>query len=71
MLSVSEYVSTNVTAKPVNCLHETNNAPVLWSLICPVVILSLLQENKLFNSIPHRVKSRTEAVNHLSRSLDT
>jgi len=35
---------------------------VLWSLTCAAVILSLLQENNLFNSIPHKVKCR---VKHL------
>ena len=44
---------------------------VLWSLTCAAVILSLLQENNLSNSAPHRVKCRTEAVKHLSRSLET
>jgi len=44
---------------------------VLWFLTCAAVVLSLLQENNLSNSIPHRVKSRTEAVKHLSRSLET
>jgi len=44
---------------------------VLWSLTCAAVILSLFQENNFSNSIPHRVKSRKEAVNHLSWSLET
>ena len=44
---------------------------VLWSLTCAAVILSLLQENNLSDSIPHREKRRTEAVNHLSRSVET
>ena len=44
---------------------------VLWSLTCAAVKLSLFQENKLSNSIPHRVKCPTEAVNHLSWSLKT
>jgi len=43
----------------------------LWSLTCAAVILSLLQENNLSNSIPHRVKCRKEAVKHLSRPLET
>ena len=43
----------------------------LWSLTCAAVILSLLQENDLSNSIPHRVKRRTEAVKRLPRSLET
>ena len=43
---------------------------VLWSLTCAAVILSLLQENNFSNSIPHRVKCRTKAVNHLSQSLN-
>ena len=38
---------------------------VLWSLTCAAVILSLLQENDLSNSIPHRVKCGTAAVNDL------
>ena len=46
---------------------------VLWSLTCAAVLLSLLQENSLSNSNskPHRVESRKEAVNNLSRSLET
>jgi len=44
---------------------------VLWSLTCVAVILPLLQENNFSNSIPHRVKCRTEEVKHLSRSLET
>ena len=44
---------------------------VLWSLTCAAVMLPLLQENNLSNSTPHRVKSRTEAVKYLSRSLET
>jgi len=44
---------------------------VQWPFTCVAVILSLLQENNLSNSILHRVKCRTEAVNHLSRSLET
>jgi len=48
----------------------------LWKLCAyattlAAVILSLLQENNLSNSIPHRVKCRTEAVKHLSRSIET
>ena len=35
---------------------------VLWSLTCAAVILSLLQENNLSKSIPHKVKCRTAAV---------
>jgi len=38
---------------------------VLWSHTCAAVILSLLQENNLSNSIPHRVKCRTAEVNGL------
>jgi len=41
---------------------------VLWSLTCAAVILSLLQENNLSNSLPHRVKCQT--VKHLSKSLE-
>ena len=44
---------------------------VLRSLTCAAVILSLLQENSLSNSMPHRVKCRTKAANHVSRSLET
>ena len=44
---------------------------VQWSLTCAAVILSLLQENNFFNSIPHRVKCRAEEVKHLSWSLET
>jgi len=44
---------------------------VLRSLTCAAVILSLLQENNLSKSMPHRVKCRTKAVNHVSRSLET
>jgi len=44
---------------------------VLWSLTCAAVILSLLQENKLSNSMLLKVKSQTEAVKHLSWSLAT
>jgi len=44
---------------------------VLWSLTCAAAILSLLQEYNLSNSMPHRGYCRTEAVNHLSRSLET
>jgi len=44
---------------------------VLWLLTCAAVILSLFQENNLSKSIPHRVKFQTEAVRHLSRSLET
>jgi len=44
---------------------------VLWSLTCAAVILSLLQQNNLSNSILHRVKCRTEALKPLSRSVET
>jgi len=44
---------------------------VLWSLTCATVILSLLQENNVSNSIPHKVKCWKEAVKHLLRSLET
>ena len=43
----------------------------LWSLKRAAVILSLLQEKKLSSSMPHRITSQTEAVKHLSRSLET
>jgi len=48
-------------------------AVLLWSLTRAAVILSLIQKNNLSNSIPvpHRVKCRTEAVNHLLRPLET
>jgi len=62
-------MATDVAAKPITFLHWTNHG--CRSLTCAAVILSLLQETSLFNSISHRVKSRTEAVNHLSRSLET
>ena len=55
---------------PLNVCTEQIMA-VLCSLTCAAVILSLLQENYLSNSIPHRGKCRTKAVNHLSRSLET
>jgi len=55
-------MTTNVAAKPVTFLHGTNH--VCRSLTCATVIPSLLQETSLSNSIPHRVISRTEAVNH-------
>jgi len=44
---------------------------VLWPLTCAAVILSQLQENNLSNSMPRRVKCRTEAVKHLSWSPET
>jgi len=44
---------------------------LLWSLTRAVVTLPLLQESNLSNSVSHRVKCRTEVVNHLSRSLET
>jgi len=43
----------------------------LCSLTCAAVKLSLLQGNNLSNSIQHGMKCRTEAVKHLSRSLET
>jgi len=43
---------------------------VLWSLTRAAVILSLLQENNFSNSVPHRLKCRTKAVNHLSRFVN-
>jgi len=43
---------------------------LLWSLTCAAVILLLLQENNLSN-FPHRGKCLTEAVKHLSWSLET
>ena len=69
-MSVSEYVTTNVKAKPVKSLHETNDGYLCY-LTCAALILLLLQENNLSNSIPHRVKCRTKAVNHLLWSLET
>ena len=50
-LSVSEYVTTNVTAKPVTFLRGTNNGCTV-GLSCAAVKLQLLQENNLSNSIP-------------------
>jgi len=50
MLSVSDYVTTNVTAQPVIFLHETNHGFAEVShtfLIRAAVILSLLPENNL------------------------
>ena len=44
---------------------------VQWPLTCAAVILLQLQENNLSNSMPPRVKCRTEAVKHLSWSLET
>ena len=64
-LSVSEYVTTNVTVKPVTFLHGTNHG---CTVVCNTLTVS---RKKLSNSIPHRVKSRTEAVKHLSRCLRT
>jgi len=45
----------------------------LWSLTCAAVILSPLQEKnkQLSNSLSHRITSQTEAVKHLSQSLET
>jgi len=70
-LSVSEYVTTNVTAKPDSEIHFYANQihAILWSFTYATVKLLLFQKNNLSNSILHRVKCRTEAVNHLSRSL--
>jgi len=62
-------VTTSVTAKPVTFLHGTYHG-CMWSLICVAVILPLLQENNFSNSMPNRVKCRTEAVKYLSRSLE-
>jgi len=58
-------VATNVTAKPVKFLHGTNHGCTVVSHMCSCILLSLLQENNLSNSIPHRVKCRTAAVNGL------
>jgi len=52
MLSVSEYVTTNVTAKPVTFLHGTNGCTVV-SHMCSCNTLTV-QGNNLSNSIPHR-----------------
>jgi len=52
MLSVSEYITTNVITKPVTFLLGTNHGG--RSFTCVAVILSLLQENNISNSIPHR-----------------
>jgi len=65
-------VTTSVKAKAIKFLHESNIVmAVLWSLTCAAVILPLLQENNLSNSIPHRIKCRTKALIHLSRPLET
>jgi len=69
MLSVSEYVTTLQQSQLHFCMEQI--MAVLWSLACAAVILSLLQENNLSNSIPHKVKCRIKAVKHLSRSLET
>ena len=50
------------------CFCTEQIMTVLWSLTCAAVILSLLQENNLSNSLPHRVKCRT--VKHFSKSLE-
>jgi len=43
----------------------TEQMMAILSLTCAAVILSLLQENNLSSSIPHRVKCRTAVVNDL------
>ena len=59
----SEYVTTNVRAKPVAFLHETNHC-----CICGLSHVQLL--NSYCLKTTHRVKCRTDAVNNLSRSLE-
>jgi len=44
-------VTTNVTAKPVTFLHETNHMAVLWFLTCAAVKLLLFEDNDLSYSI--------------------
>jgi len=59
----SKYVTTNVTAKPVTFLHETNH--------CSICGLSHVQlSNSYCLKTTHRVTCRTDAVNNLSRSLE-
>ena len=41
---------------------------VLCSVTCAAVKLSLLQENNLSNSIPHRVKCRAKAVEKYAKN---
>jgi len=44
---------------------------VLWLLTRAAVKLSLFQDSDLSYSMPRRVKCRTKAASHLSRSLET
>jgi len=64
-------VTTNVTAKSVTFLHETNHG-CMRSPTGAAVKLSLFQNNDLSYIVyAHRVKCQTEKVNSLSRSLET
>jgi len=67
-LFISECVTTNVTAKPDTFLREPNprHTVVFHMCSCKTIVVS---KKHLSNSILHRIKCRTEAVNHLSRSL--
>jgi len=71
MLSVSEYVTTNVTAKSVTFLHRTNYGCTVVSRMCSCNTLIRKYKKITSESIPHRVKCWTEAVKHLSRCLET
>jgi len=63
-------VTNNATEK--NGYISTRNKSMLCcSLTCAAEKFSLFQENTLSNSTPHWVECRTEAVNHLSWSLET
>jgi len=56
-------VTTNVTAKPVTFLHETNDMAVLWSLTCAAVKLVLFEDNDLSYSIqPAITRKITDAT---------
>jgi len=43
-LSVSEYVTTNVTAKPVVFLHETNHGCTVVSHVCSCNTLTVTRK---------------------------
>ena len=43
-LPVSEYVTTNVTAKPVTFLHETNNGCTVVSRMCSCNTLTVARK---------------------------
>jgi len=69
-LCVCKYVTASVTANQLY-FHANQIHAVLWSLTRAAVKLSLFQENNVSNSTIHRVNCRTEAVNHLSGSVET